>query len=408
MRFNRSKEFIVVFALVALGSGVSAPAHGDDQPAADSNAGATTKPASSPPPDLTIPTTARKVQNDLIPKPTVVLKPGETPKPQFEDAAYSYGTVRAGTVIEHEFKFKNTGTGPLEILAVRPGCGCTTSGEFDKILAPGATGRIPVKMSTARFSGSVTKTVAVHTNAPGVDGLIVLTLNGTVNPLIVIEPTKVEFGSLKLTDVAGKTLTGSFTITNQIEDPLELKDLTSSNPNFKAEMKELEPGRKFEVVVTMGGALRTGSNGANIDVNTNFPDMATIRVPAAVYLNSPVDVMPSQVTLPATRATAMTRALFVRNNTVVPVKLSGLKSSNPKLGVRLEETTPGMAWKLVLDVPVDYQSAPNGDTVSVKTSNPEIPELIVDVITREMNRPLPPGMPTSADSGQIGGAVKSN
>lgn len=407
MRFHRSKGLFFALALGALGLSATGLSYAEDKPVADSGAGATTKPSSSPPQDLTIPTTARKVQNDLIPKPTVVLKPGETPKPQFENAAFSYGTVRAGTVIDHEFKFTNTGTGPLEILAVRPGCGCTTSGEFDKILAPGASGRIPVKMSTAKFSGPVTKTVAVHTNAPGVDGLVVLTLNGTVEPLIVIEPTKIEFGSLKLSDVIGKALTSSFTITNKIEKPLELKNLTSSNPNFKAEIKELEPGRKFEIVVTMSGALRTGSNGANIDVNTNFPDMDMLRVPAAVYLNSPVDVMPSQVTLPATRTTAMTRALFVRNNTVVPVKLSGLKSSNPKLVVRLEETTPGMAWKLVLDVPVDYQSPPTGDTVSVKTSNPEIPELIVDVITREMNRPLPPGTPTSADSGQIGGAVKA-
>ncbi len=56
-----------------------------------------------------------------IPKPTVVLKPGEVPAIKFDVPIYDFGRVRAGEDVIHDFWFTNTGTGPLEILRVKPG-----------------------------------------------------------------------------------------------------------------------------------------------------------------------------------------------------------------------------------------------------------------------------------------------
>lgn len=65
--------------------------------------------------------TARKKKSAGIPKPTVVLKPGEVPAIKFDTPDYDFGRVRSGPDITHDFWFTNTGTGPLEILKVRPG-----------------------------------------------------------------------------------------------------------------------------------------------------------------------------------------------------------------------------------------------------------------------------------------------
>lgn len=56
-----------------------------------------------------------------LPRPTIVLKPGEVPAVEFDTPTYNFGRIRAGTDIRHDFWFTNTGTGPLEILAVKPG-----------------------------------------------------------------------------------------------------------------------------------------------------------------------------------------------------------------------------------------------------------------------------------------------
>lgn len=55
-----------------------------------------------------------------LPKPTVVLKDGEVPNIKFDTPVYDFGRVRAGQPVKHDFWFTNTGTGPLEILRVKP------------------------------------------------------------------------------------------------------------------------------------------------------------------------------------------------------------------------------------------------------------------------------------------------
>lgn len=349
--------------------------------------------SSRPSTPSTIVTGTRQKRNPApaIPKPTVVLKPGESPKAKFDSIEHRFGTVLAGTDVNHTFKFKNVGTGPLEILAVKPGCGCTTSGEYERIIQPGAEGSIPIKMSTTKFQGPVNKSVTVHTNGSGVDNLIMLTVSGDVKPLYLVEPGKLEFGSLKLAEVAGKGLSKTVRITNKIDKPLELSNVRSSNANYTVKTNVLEPGQVYELTVTLSGNVRTGSNGTSIEAETNFPEASSIRIPAAIYVNAPLDIMPSQLTLSKSRKLPMSRALFIRNNTAEPATVSDLKVSSPKLTARLEETTPGMAWKVTLDVPADYQSPELGDTLSLNTSNAEIPELVVDIITREWT---PPGATT--------------
>ncbi len=78
-------------------------------------------PATSVPATLpqTPPATAQPGAN--VPRPTVVLEPGEVPAITFADPVWNFGRVKAGDDISHDFVFTNTGTGPLEILRVSPG-----------------------------------------------------------------------------------------------------------------------------------------------------------------------------------------------------------------------------------------------------------------------------------------------
>lgn len=56
-----------------------------------------------------------------IPEPTVTLSPGQVPKIEFDTPTYNFGKIRAGADVVHDFWFTNNGSGPLEILAVKPG-----------------------------------------------------------------------------------------------------------------------------------------------------------------------------------------------------------------------------------------------------------------------------------------------
>jgi hypothetical protein len=88
------------------------------------------------------------------------------PKLAMDSFEHSFGTIKAGTPLNHTFKVKNDGKAPLEISNVSPSCGCTTT-NYDKVIAPGQTGGITLAIDkTESYNGEVVKTAEVTTNDP--------------------------------------------------------------------------------------------------------------------------------------------------------------------------------------------------------------------------------------------------
>src|SRR6266498_3244827 len=98
------------------------------------------------------------------PEKNVAAPESAGPKIQFAGTVYDFGKIGAGELVKHEFVFTNIGTGTLEIKDVRPGCGCTTAGTWDKEAEPGKTGSIPLQFNSANFGGTVAKQATVTCN----------------------------------------------------------------------------------------------------------------------------------------------------------------------------------------------------------------------------------------------------
>ncbi|CAG5083231.1 DUF1573 domain-containing protein [Parvicella tangerina] len=92
------------------------------------------------------------------------IDPENPPVITFDNPDFDFGEVAVGAVVEHEFKFTNTGTGNLIIHDAKPSCGCTALKNWPKgAIKPGEGGSIPIEF-TPSHSGEVTKTVSVITN----------------------------------------------------------------------------------------------------------------------------------------------------------------------------------------------------------------------------------------------------
>lgn len=100
-------------------------------------------------------------------------------KISFEEEEFDFGTIDRGTRVEHLFKFKNTGEGPLLILDAKSSCGCTVPTWTKEAIAPGEEGELLVK-----FDGSgqnqVTKTITLTTNTN--EGTESLRIKAFINP----------------------------------------------------------------------------------------------------------------------------------------------------------------------------------------------------------------------------------
>src|SRR5262245_52080705 len=63
-----------------------------------------------------------------------------TPRISFAKESFDFGKINSGDIVKHDFVFTNMGNAVLEITEVRPSCGCTTAGTWDKRVEPGKTG----------------------------------------------------------------------------------------------------------------------------------------------------------------------------------------------------------------------------------------------------------------------------
>lgn len=74
------------------------------------------------------------------------------------------GKVQDGSVVEVSWKFKNTGSKPLIISTVNPGCGCTVADKPEEPIAPGGESVIKAKFDSKDRVGTQRKDVYIKAN----------------------------------------------------------------------------------------------------------------------------------------------------------------------------------------------------------------------------------------------------
>jgi hypothetical protein len=81
-----------------------------------------------------------------------------------DSASYDFGTVNEGAVVEHDFRFKNSGAYPLILNNITSSCGCTTPEWPKEPIGPNESSSIKVRFDTKNKSGPQVKTITVYAN----------------------------------------------------------------------------------------------------------------------------------------------------------------------------------------------------------------------------------------------------
>ena len=98
----------------------------------------------------------------------------------FEAEEYDFGTIEAGKIIEHTFKFTNVGEAPLIIQSATASCGCTVPKKPTDPIPVGGTGEIGVRFDSKNKNGVQSPVITIRANTnPNVTRI---KLKGTVNP----------------------------------------------------------------------------------------------------------------------------------------------------------------------------------------------------------------------------------
>jgi hypothetical protein len=254
-----------------------------------------------------------------------------------------FGTVPKGEKLDWSFVVKNTGTSDLEILAAKPGCGCTVA-DFDKIIKPGETGKVTAHVDTTNFAGPISKAVTLETNDPSVP-TAQITITAVVKPFVEAFPN----GFVRYNMIQGESEKQSVTLFSDETEPFEITKVTSPADWIRVDYAKLDsasavpnvgrPGQnQYRIDITVGGDdAKLGPIAEKIAIETNSKHQPEYFVSVSGVVRPSVRVEPTGVNFGDVNATdpAATRTIMLRSN--------DLKTPENFVVTRAESGIPGVA-----------------------------------------------------------------
>jgi len=146
-----------------------------------------------------------------------------------------------------DFPFTNATDKPVEIKKYDAGCTCITVQIANSKLryAPGESGTIRAVFDLGNFSGSVDKSVGLWLDANSADEPSQrLSVRIHIPVLVEMEPKTLKW------DIGAAADPQTITIRMNDEKPIKVLSVSVSHENFNHELKTIEDGRHYELIVT--------------------------------------------------------------------------------------------------------------------------------------------------------------
>jgi ribosomal protein L30E len=233
-----------------------------------------------------------KIHAQLIP---VFDKDG--PVMTFDSDTFNFGAVTQGTILEHDFKFKNTGKEPLIISEVHGCCNCDVASYPSQPIPPGKSGVIHYRFDTEGKLNSQDKTTTVSSNNQ--DGTIVLHTIGNIivapnpnAPVMKFDSAEYHFGKIH----QGEIIKHDFYFTNIGREPLLVTNTTTSYHGLVPECTNLpiKPGERGVVHMAFATSTLIGQQDKTSNIISNSKGGEEITL----YMIG--EIIPPEKTIPDT------------------------------------------------------------------------------------------------------------
>ncbi len=101
----------------------------------------------------------------LLSSASVLAQAENAPEFKFDETKHDFGDISQGDVVEHQFKFTNTGKEPLIISRIVTTCGCTAPTWPKEPIKPGESGKIKIVFNSTGKIGRQNKVVTILSNS---------------------------------------------------------------------------------------------------------------------------------------------------------------------------------------------------------------------------------------------------
>ena len=312
---------------------------------------------------------------------TVVAVEGDGNRPRAipTEPIKDFEVVAKGEVIVHEFEIKNEGTAPLEITDVRPACGCTIA-NYDKVIAPGATGKIKATVKTDNFAGPISKSIAVFTNDPD-NAKIQLVVKAKVKPYIAMLPGFARYNYVQGEPVAPIyqnlwSADGSDVKVLSVKPPYDHLKVTF----HEATEEELDPkgkGRQWRFEFILDPNSPVGALRDYVEIRVDHPKQKVLKIPVSGFVRPRQHITPANVDFGKLEGNGLPlrRTLHFTNFITDTIELTKIETGIAGLSAEVREgdRDPGFRFKLILTVGPEMPKGQFSSTVKIHTTDTQNP-----------------------------------
>jgi Protein of unknown function (DUF1573) len=281
------------------------------------------------------------------------------------------GEVRSGAPLAQPFVLVNRGAEAVEVVGVRPSCGCIRPEVRPLLYPPGQEGALLLEVNTlTQPAGPHAWTLQVVYRCGGKEESLTLTVTARVVTEITVEPPVLALS----TDTA---IAHEITVTDRRERPLDLLSVQASLPQVRASLGEPrrdDQGRWCRPVrVEVLPDCPEGRHEAVLLLLTNDPAYPALRVPLTVTKRprAGVRATPEAISLTAAGDGPLpARVVLLASADDRPVLVERVEADDPAVECRW---APGPGPRATLKVQVDRARVPGAvlqTTVRVHLSGP--------------------------------------
>lgn len=162
------------------------------------------------------------------------------------------------------FVFYNKGTKPVKVLNIESACSCLSASLDKAVYQPGEKGIGKAEFKVSSFTGRHEKSVHIQTDDPAQSEWVVNFVL-EVPEVVKIEPKTLQWwmGDTAVAKTTKVTMLG--------DSPMTIKGITSTRENVEFSVKEITPGREYEITVTPKTTNEVMLGALKIETDSSIP-----------------------------------------------------------------------------------------------------------------------------------------